>query len=286
MRVKEIQKKISKPLCDVPLKSFVLGNSRPLTLIAGPCVMESEKHLWQVADFLKKLKEELRINLIFKCSYDKANRSSIASYRGLGMREGLRLLGEVKKETGLPILTDVHLPGEVDEAAEVADILQIPAFLCRQTDLILASARTGKIVNVKKGQFLSPWEIQNILHKILNTGNNKILVTERGTSFGYNNLVVDMRGLEIIKKTGVPVIFDATHSVQSPGGKGKSSGGEREFVAPLSRAAVAVGISAVFMEVHPHPEKALSDGANSVDFLNLKTIFKSLIALDRVVKKM
>lgn len=276
--------KHQRALGRISVGSVTLGNRLPLSLIAGPCVMESEKHLWQVAEFLKKTARELRIPLIFKCSYDKANRSSVLSYRGLGVREGLRILGEVGKELGLPILTDVHGAHEVEEAAKIADVLQIPAFLCRQTDLIAACAKTGKVVNIKKGQFLSPWEVQNILHKALSCGNNKILVTERGTFFGYHNLVVDMRGLDIMKRMGVPVVFDATHSVQIPGGNGRSSGGQREFVAPLARAAVAVGISAVFMEVHPKPERALSDGANSLNYRQLKTILPVLMKIDRTVK--
>ncbi len=264
--------------------SLTIANDLPLTLIAGPCVMESEKHLWSVAKSLKKISQELKIRLIFKCSYDKANRSSHASYRGPGMAEGLRLLGDVKKDLDLTILTDVHAPDEAEAAARVADVLQIPAFLSRQTDLLSACAKTGRAVNVKKGQFLAPWEMENIVGKILKSGNKNILLTERGTSFGYNNLVVDMRGLEIMKRTGFPVVFDASHSVQLPGGRGNASGGQREFVPPLSRAAVAVGVAAVFMEVHPDPDRALSDGPNSVKLADLKPLLKSLIVLDRVVK--
>ncbi len=261
-----------------------IGNHLPLVLIAGPCVMESEKHLWSVARSVKKIAQDLKIQLIFKCSYDKANRSSHASYRGPGMKEGLRLLSEVKKDLDLNIVTDVHSPDEAELAAEAADVLQVPAFLSRQTDLITACAKTGRAVNVKKGQFLAPWEMENIVDKILKLGNKKIMLTERGSSFGYNNLVVDMRGLEIMKRTGFPVVFDATHSVQLPGGRGKSSGGQREFVPPLARAAVAVGVSAVFMEVHPDPDRALSDGPNSVKLADLKALVKSLMTFDRIAK--
>ena len=274
----------SAPL-EIPVGDFKVGNQSPFALIAGPCVMESKSHLWNMARALKAVAEELRLNFIFKCSYDKANRSSHSSYRGPGLKAGLKMLGEIKKKLGLPILTDVHLPQEARAAARVADILQIPAFLCRQTDLVKACAETGKIVNVKKGQFLSPWEMDNIAQKVLKTGNRKVMLTERGTSFGYNNLVVDMRGLQVMKRTGFPVVFDATHSVQLPGGKGTSSGGQREFVEPLARAAVAVGVAAVFMEVHPDPDRALSDGPNSVKLADLKKILAPLIALDKIAKR-
>lgn len=269
----------------VKVHSFHISNEAPLTLIAGPCVMESEKHLFYVAKSLKEICHSLNLNFIFKCSYDKANRTSHSSFRGPGKEEGLKLLEEVKKRFDLPILTDVHDIGEVEDAAKVADVLQIPAFLCRQTDLVKACAKTGKVVNVKKGQFLSPWEMENIVKKILACGNNQILLTERGTSFGYNNLVVDMRGLQIMKETGFPVVFDATHSVQLPGKAGESSGGQREFVEPLAKAATAIGIAALFMEVHPNPDQALSDGSNSIKLAHLKTLLKSLLAIDKTVKK-
>ena len=268
----------------VSVDRFKVGNDLPLTLIAGPCVMESRAHLRGVAKTLKRVSKTLRINLIFKCSYDKANRSSHAAYRGPGMAEGLRMLGEVKEEFGLPILTDVHDRGDVGAAAKVADVLQVPAFLCRQTDLLWACADSGRAVNVKKGQFLSPWDMENIVEKILKRGNSRILLTERGTSFGYQNLVVDMRGLEVMKRTGFPVVFDATHSVQLPGAKGRSSGGQREFVEPLARAAAAVGVAAVFMEVHPDPDRAWSDGANSVKLSHVKELVRSLMILDRASK--
>ena len=247
--------------------------------------MESRKHLRGVAESLKSLCEELGIGLLFKCSYDKANRSSSASYRGPGIREGLRMLSEIKKRLDLPILTDVHSPEEARRAAEVADVLQIPAFLCRQTDLLEACARTGRPVNVKKGQFLSPWDMENAVEKILRAGNPKVLLTERGSSFGYRNLVVDMRGLQIMKETGCPVVFDATHSAQLPGGRGSSSGGERRYVPALARAAAAVGVAAVFMEVHPDPDRALSDGPNSVKLSDLAPLLRSLIAIDAEAKR-
>ncbi len=268
----------------VALEGLSIGNDRPITLIAGPCVMESRSHLWTMARSLKKIARELKLQFIFKCSYDKANRSSQGAYRGPGLREGLSMLAEVKKEFGFPPLTDVHTPEEADRAAEVADVLQVPAFLSRQTDLISACARTGRAVNLKKGQFLAPWEMQNAVEKILKHGNKKILLTERGTSFGYNNLVVDMRGLDIMKRTGFPVVFDATHSVQLPGGLGKASGGQREFVEPLAKAAVAIGVAALFMEVHPNPDRALSDGPNSVKLAQFKPLLQSLLALDKVAK--
>lgn len=246
--------------------------------------MESKQHLWKVADALQKIAREVKIPIIFKCSYDKANRTSFFSYRGPGKQEALRMLAEIKEKFKFPILTDVHLPEEAPLAAEVADILQVPAFLCRQTDLVTACAKTGKAVNIKKGQFLSPWESAQIIQKVLACGNRKVLLTERGTSFGYNNLVVDMRGIEMMKKMHLPVVFDATHSVQLPGREGHASGGQREFAFPLARAAVAVGVAAVFMEVHPNPDRALSDGPNSIKLGDLKNILKTLIRLDRVVK--
>lgn len=226
----------------------------------------------------------LKIPFIFKSSYDKANRSSIDSFRGPGLRLGLKILARVKKELGVPVLTDVHSVEEAIQAAEVVDVIQIPAFLCRQTDLLLAAGRTGIVVNVKKGQFLSPWDMKNAVKKIESTGNKKILLTERGTTFGYNNLVVDMRGLEIMKTFGYPVIYDATHSVQLPGGKGTSSGGQSEYIWPLARAAVAIGVAGLFMEVHPRPEKALSDGPNSARLSDLPNQLKSIQQIDRAVK--
>ncbi len=262
-----------------------LANDRPLAVIAGPCVIESEARTLQVARALRDISRKLKVPLIFKCSYDKANRSSAASFRGPGLRAGLEVLARVKARFGLPILTDVHHPEEARAAAEVADVLQIPAFLCRQTDLLTAAAETGRAVNVKKGQFLSPWEARNVAEKIRSAGNPDVLLTERGSTFGYNNLVVDMRGLEVMKSFGCPVVFDATHSVQLPGAQGHASGGQREFIYPLARAAVAVGVAAVFMEVHPRPEAALSDGPNAVRLKHVEMLIRRLLAVDRTVKR-
>ncbi len=262
-----------------------MGNRLPLALIAGPCVMESRAHLRFMASSLKKICSGLGLPFIFKCSYDKANRSSHQSFRGHGIQEGLRMLGEVKKEFKLTLLTDVHEPHEAEQAAGVADVLQIPAFLCRQTNLIRACAQTGRALNIKKGQFVSPWEVANIVDKARAAGADRLSITERGTSFGYNNLVVDMRGLEIMKRLGAPIVFDATHSVQLPGAKGGSSGGQREFVYPLARGAAAVGVAGLFMEVHPNPDRALSDGANTVKLSALKAMLQSLMKFDALAKK-
>lgn len=280
-----MKKPPKKSLSRVVVKDFSISNELPFTLIAGPCIMESREHLWTVASSLKKTSRDLGVNLIFKCSFDKANRSSHLSYRGPGIKKGLSMLSQVKREFDIPILTDVHLPQQVPEAAKVADVLQVPAFLCRQSDLLEECARSGRVVNVKKGQFLSPWEMKNILGKMNQHNHSGVLLTERGNSFGYNNLVVDMRSLEIMKKTGAPVVFDATHSVQLPGGQGKSSGGQREFVETLCRAAVAVGIAALFMEVHPQPDRALSDGPNCVKCSDLENLLEPLIALDKTTKR-
>ncbi|HLG22215.1 MAG TPA: 3-deoxy-8-phosphooctulonate synthase [Candidatus Manganitrophaceae bacterium] len=241
-------------------------------LIAGPCVIESEDLVLKTADQIARIAASHRLPFIFKSSYDKANRSAVSSYRGIGMEEGLRILQKVKSEIGVPALSDVHAPEEAAAAAEVLDVLQIPAFLCRQTDLLLAAGRTGKAVNVKKGQFLAPWDMVNVVEKLESTGNKNILLTERGASFGYNNLVSDMRSLVIMRRTGYPVVFDGTHSVQLPGGGGKVSSGQREFVAPLSRAAVAAGCDGLFLEVHPHPDQAPSDGPNMIDFSELNKL--------------
>src|SRR5271168_1397654 len=236
-----------------------IGEGAPLALIAGPCVIENEEHVHFLAGEIAKL----GVPFIFKASFDKANRSSVSSYRGPGLKEGVRILRGIR-ERGIPVLTDIHAPGQAAEAAEAADILQIPAFLCRQTDLLIAAGRTGRTVNIKKGQFVSPYDIRHAAEKVASTGNNKILLTERGSSFGYNNLVVDMRGLEIMRDFGWPVIFDATHSVQIPGGLGHASGGESRFIPTLARAAVAAGVDAVFLEVHEAPEQALSDGPHAL----------------------
>ncbi len=269
---------------EVRVKNVTFGGRRPLVLIAGPCVIESEEACLETARSLKELTLSLKIPLVFKSSYDKANRSSLRSFRGPGLEKGLEILRKVQREWEVPVLSDVHRFEEVEPAAEVLDILQVPAFLCRQTDFVLALAGTGKGVNVKKGQFLAPWDAQNILEKIESTGNQSILLTERGSSFGYNNLVADMRSLVIMRQMGYPVIFDVTHSLQLPGGLGKSSGGQREFISALARAAVAVGIDGLFMEVHPSPETALCDGPNSQAISGLRPLLEQLISLDRVVK--
>ncbi len=255
-----------------------------MTLIAGPCVIESETACLEAAGFLKDLTQSLGLPFVFKSSYDKANRSSLRSYRGPGLDGGLKILSRVKQEIKVPVLSDVHRFEEVPAAAIVLDILQIPAFLCRQTDFLLAVAATGKAVNIKKGQFLAPWDAKNLVDKVQSTGNQSILLTERGTSFGYNNLVADLRGLVILRAMGYPVVFDVTHSLQLPGGLGTSSGGQREFIPALARAATAVGIDALFMEVHPHPEEALCDGPNSQPFEGLKSLLEEVIAIDSVVK--
>ena len=269
----------------VSIGSARFANDRPLGLIAGPCVVESEEMTFRIAQQLKAIAGRQRMPFVFKASYDKANRSSIGSFRGVGAEEGLAILGRIKKKLDVPILTDVHSAAEVPAAAAVADVLQIPAFLCRQTDLVVAAAKSGRVVNIKKGQFLSPWEADNILKKARAAGSTKTMLTERGFSFGYNNLVVDMRSLEVLRGLGAPVVFDATHSVQLPGGRGASSGGQREFIYPLARAAVAVGVAAVFMEVHPEPEKALSDGPNAVRLKHVPDLLRRLLTVDRAVKR-
>ncbi|MBI4654862.1 MAG: 3-deoxy-8-phosphooctulonate synthase [Nitrospirae bacterium] len=262
-----------------------IGGKSPLVFIAGPCVIETEKLTLKIAERLKKLSDTLNVPLIFKSSYDKANRTSVKSYRGPGLKEGLRILEKVKKTTGMPVLSDIHSVEEISQAAEVLDVLQIPAFLCRQTDLIIASAKTGKPVNIKKGQFLSPWDVKNVIDKLLSTGNNNIIITERGTSFGYNNLVVDFRGLPIIRSYGYPVIFDVTHSLQLPGGQGSSSGGQIEFAEPLARAAVAVDVDGLFLEVHLEPDKALCDGPNMLSMDKLTSLIQKVIGISKVVRK-
>jgi len=266
------------------LLDFQVGFDQPLFLIAGPCVVESEGLTLEIAAKLQEISQRLSIPLIFKASYDKANRSSLQSFRGLGAAEGLRILAEVKQQLGLPVLTDVHEDTPLAEVASVVDVLQTPAFLCRQTNFILKVAAQGKPVNIKKGQFLSPQEMTNVVEKARSTGNNSIMVCERGASFGYNNLVSDMRSLVIMRETGCPVVFDATHSVQLPGEQGDSSGGQREFVPVLARAAVAVGVAGVFMETHPDPAMALSDGPNAWPLDQMETLLGTLLELDRVAK--
>ncbi len=269
---------------EVIIGSAIIGGRRPLALIAGPCVIESAELCREVAEYLRELTDSLHIPFIFKSSYDKANRTSGQSFRGPGLAKGLEILGRIKEDLGISVLSDVHSVEEVKPAAQVLDVLQIPAFLCRQTDLVQAVAKSGKAVNVKKGQFLAPWDMRYIIEKIESSGNYSLLLTERGTSFGYNNLVVDMRSLVIMRQLGYPVIFDVTHSLQLPGALAGSSGGQREFIPFLARAAVALGVDGLFMEVHPHPEKALCDGPNSLDLRELPSLLKQLMEIDRLVK--
>jgi len=266
----------------IVLDQFIIGDGR-LFFIAGPCVIESEQSTLAIAADLKKVADSWEIPLIFKSSYDKANRTSHRSFRGPGLKEGLEILASVRRELNLPVLSDVHSVAEVEEAAKVLDIIQIPAFLCRQTDLIMAAAATGKPVNVKKGQFMAPWDMINVVAKIHAQGNRQVLLTERGTSFGYNNLVVDMRSLQLMKEHGL-VVFDATHSVQLPGGAGESSGGDRHFVESLARAAVAVGVDGVFLEVHSDPERARCDGPNSLPISHIEDLVRVLLAIHTAVK--
>lgn len=267
------------------LLDFDVGATRPFFLIAGPCVIESRQMALDTAGYLKELTGRLGIPFIYKSSFDKANRSSVGSPRGPGLEEGLAVLAEVRRQIGVPVLTDVHEDTPVDEVADVADVLQTPAFLCRQTNFIVRVAAAGKPVNIKKGQFLSPWEMGNVAEKARSTGNEQIMLCERGASFGYNNLVSDMRSLAIMRATGYPVVFDATHSVQLPGKQGASSGGQREFVPVLARAAIAAGVAGVFMETHPEPDKALSDGPNAWPMHELEALLVSMKALDDVVKQ-
>ena len=269
----------------VHIGSIQVGGDSPHILIAGPCVIESEAIVLETATAIATIAQDLGIPYIFKASYDKANRTSISSFRGLGLEDGLHILRKVKEEVGVPILTDVHEVRDVARVAEVADILQIPAFLCRQTDLLCAAAKSGSVVNVKKGQFLSPWDMKNVVKKLEEAGTSNICLTERGASFGYQNLVVDMRSLPVMRGLGYPVIFDATHSVQLPGGGGSVSSGQREFVAPLARAAAAVGCDGFFMEVHPQPEQALSDGPNMVRLQELRGLLKQIQAIWQVSGK-
>jgi 2-dehydro-3-deoxyphosphooctonate aldolase (KDO 8-P synthase) len=266
------------------LCGFKVGPDRPLFLIAGPCVVESQALTISIAGQLKELTAELGVPFVFKASYDKANRSSRSSFRGPGIEEGLRILSEVKRQVGVPVLTDVHEDTPFAEVAAVVDVLQTPAFLCRQTNFIVKACSQGKPVNIKKGQFLSPWEMGNVIDKARSTGNEQVMACERGFTFGYNNLVSDMRALAVMRGFGVPVVFDATHSVQLPGGKGSASGGQREFVPVLARAAVASGVSGLFMETHPKPEEALSDGPNAWPLPRMRALLETLVEVDRVVK--
>ncbi|MDH4101031.1 MAG: 3-deoxy-8-phosphooctulonate synthase [Nitrospirota bacterium] len=268
----------------VSVSGIQIGGDSPLALIAGPCVIEGEAATLRAAERLKKITSDLGTPLIFKSSYDKANRSSVRAYRGPGLKEGLRILRKVKDELGLPLLSDVHAPDEITPAAEVLDCLQIPAFLCRQTDFVLAVARTGRVVNVKKGQFLAPWDMKNVIDKVEEAGNRNILLTERGVSFGYNNLVADMRSVPIMQGLGYPVVFDGTHSVQMPGGQGHCSGGDRRFVPHLTRAAVAAGCDAIFLEVHEDPDNAPCDGPNMLRMDNLAGLLREVQAIYRIVR--
>jgi len=268
----------------ISIGNLVIGNDLPLVLIAGPCALEGRAHALEMSHALVELSEKLGIGLIYKTSFDKANRTSLKSNRGIGMKEGLPILAEVKETYGCAVVTDVHLPKDCDPVAEVVDVLQIPAFLCRQTDLIVAAAMTGKALNIKKGQFLAPWDMKNVVAKAVDSGNKNVMVCERGTSFGYNTLVSDMRSLPIMAANGDPVIFDATHSVQQPGGQGTESGGQREFVPVLARAAVAIGVAGVFVETHQDPDSAPSDGPNMVALDKMEVLLKNLMAFDQVAK--
>jgi 2-dehydro-3-deoxyphosphooctonate aldolase (KDO 8-P synthase) len=266
-------------------KSVIFGGQKPLVLIAGPCVIESPSGTLKIAEAIQKITSKLKVPFVFKASFDKANRTSIKSFRGPGLYEGLKVLSQIKSKLGLPILSDVHDVNQAQMAGEILDIIQIPAFLCRQTDLIIAAAKTGKVVNVKKGQFMAPWDVSGIVKKMEEAGNRNLLLTERGVSFGYNNLVSDFRAMPIMRSSGYPVVFDATHSVQKPGGLGMSSGGESQYIPLLARCAVAAGVDAIFLETHPNPAKALSDGPNTLPLKNLENLLKDLIAIDRVAAR-
>lgn len=268
----------------VKVGSIEFANDKPFALLAGPCAIESRQHALEMSMALKELSEGMGIGLVYKSSFDKANRTSSKSNRGVGLSEGLDILAEVKDRTGLPIVTDIHLPDQCAAVAEVADILQIPAFLCRQADLLEAAGKTGRAINVKKGQFLAPWDMANVANNLAATGNQNIMLCDRGTSFGYNTLVTDFRGLPIMARQGYPIVFDATHSVQQPGGQGTSSGGQREFAPVLARAAVAVGVAALFIETHDDPEKAISDGPNQIPLNKLPEVLSILMELDKVAK--
>ena len=269
---------------NIQLGALTVGNTQPFVLIAGPCQIESAAHALETASALKEICEKAEIGLIYKSSFDKANRTSLSSARGVGMHEGLSILADVRERLSLPVLTDVHAPEQCAPVAEAVDVLQIPAFLCRQTDLLLAAGRTGAAVNVKKGQFLAPWDMQHVAAKIASTGNHNIMLCERGTSFGYNTLVNDMRGLPVMAQTGYPVVFDATHSVQQPGGLGGASGGQREFAPVLSRAALAIGVAALFIETHQNPDQAPSDGPNMLPLTTLPTLLEQFKAFDGLAK--
>jgi 2-dehydro-3-deoxyphosphooctonate aldolase (KDO 8-P synthase) len=270
---------------EIKLGKISFGANKPFVLIAGPCVIENKQTVFKIAEKLVKITTALKVPFVFKASYDKANRTSVDSFRGPGIEEGLSILAEVKKKFGVPILSDVHCVHELKSAVEVLDIIQIPAFLCRQTDLLVAAGKTGKIINVKKGQFLAPWDMKSVVKKIESTGNHKILLAERGVSFGYNNLVTDFRSLVVMRDLGYPVVFDASHSVQQPGGLGESSGGKSEFIPLLARCAIAAGCDAIFTETHLDPSKALSDGPNMIALDKLEVLLKQLLEIDRILKR-
>ncbi|AGF74374.1 2-dehydro-3-deoxyphosphooctonate aldolase (KDO 8-P synthase) [Bartonella australis AUST/NH1] len=277
---------MSKPNATIKVGNVVFSNEAPLSLIAGPCQMESSDHAFEMAGHIKAITDQLGIGFVYKSSYDKANRTSLDAARGIGLEKAIVVFSDLKKEFGFPILTDVHTEEQCAAAASVADILQIPAFLCRQTDLLMTAAKTGRVVNIKKGQFLAPWDMKNVLKKVTQSGNPNVMLCERGTSFGYNHLVSDMRSLPIMRSFGAPVIFDATHSVQEPGGKGNSSGGQRQFVETLARAAVSVGVAGVFLETHQDPDNAPSDGPNMIKVDNLRRLLETLVDFDCLSKKM
>jgi 2-dehydro-3-deoxyphosphooctonate aldolase (KDO 8-P synthase) len=264
---------------------FPIGWGYPIVLIAGPCVIESRAVCHEIAGRMKEITKTYGVPYIFKASFDKANRTSVKGFRGIGFDTGLEILSGIRKEFGVPVLTDVHESNQVDEIKDSVDVLQVPAFLCRQTDLLLACGKSGLVVNIKKGQFLAPWDMKQVVDKVRSTGNINVIITERGASFGYNRLVVDMRGLEIMRETGCPICFDATHSVQEPGGQGTSSGGDRRFVPGLSRAAVAIGVSALFWEVHPRPDQAMSDGPNMLPLNEVERVLSDVVAIDKLIKK-
>src|SRR5881398_3134742 len=272
-------------LREIELGKLRLGGGNPLFLIAGPCVIESEIHARMMAEKVAAIAADAGVPYIFKASYDKANRSSLKAFRGPGMKEGLRILESIKKELKVPVLTDIHDVSQAEPVAEVCDILQVPAFLARQTDLLIAAGKTGRIINIKKGQFLSPWDMDNVAEKVESTGNKKIILTERGTSFGYQNLVVDMRSFPIMQRTGYPVVYDVTHSVQLPGGQGQSSGGQPQFIEPLARAGVAAGVDGIFLETHDNPAKAFSDGPNALPLSELLSLLMKLKGLSAVVRR-
>ena len=272
------------PIQPIPIGALRIGAGEPLVLIAGPCVIESETHAMKMAERLVKIAAMAKVPFIFKASYDKANRSSVKSFRGPGLADGLEILRKIEARFRVPVLTDIHEPAQARIAAEVCDVLQVPAFLSRQTDLLIAAGQTGRVVNLKKGQFLSPWEMANAVEKVKGTGNKKVIITERGASFGYNNLVVDMRSFPILAKTGCPVVFDVTHSVQLPGGAGNASGGQPEFIEPLARAGTAAGVDGIFLEVHERPERALSDGSNALRLDRLPELLTKLKQIGNLVR--